>query len=119
MDYLEEIKRKHPHIVAFNEDDDNWDNLGFSAMKNGNYKEAQNIFEKLCLSQPKHHLGYEGLAYVHYKMNNHEEAVWFMNKAIILAKEFLKDDSIDIEVIEDMEKNMQSMISKDSLLEWW
>ncbi|OQA91001.1 MAG: Tetratricopeptide repeat protein [Elusimicrobia bacterium ADurb.Bin231] len=119
MDYLEEIKKKYPDIVAFKEDDDNWENLGFSAMKNENYNEAQEFFEKLCLSQPKHHAGYEGLAYVHYKKHNQVKALWFMDKAISLVKEFLKDNSIDIEVVEEMKNNMVNIQNKDNLLEWW
>ena len=35
-----------------------------------------------------------------------------MRKAIKIAREFLKDDSIDLEVIEEMESNLKSMKTK-------
>lgn len=42
-----------------------------------------------------------------------------MEKAVEIAKTFLKDDSIDIEVIEEMEDNLRRMKEEKELSIWW
>ena len=44
---------------------------------------------------------------------------WFMEKAVKIARTFLKDDSIDIEVIEEMEDNLRRMKEEKELSIWW
>ena len=76
-------------------------------------------FGKLCLSQPKHHSGFEGLAYTYYYIHEYDRAESFMRKAIEIAKTFLIDESIDIEVILEMEENYSNILNRKPLLTWW
>jgi hypothetical protein len=73
----------------------------------------------LTRSQPSHHEGFEGLAYLYYELGDGQKAIWFMEKAVKIAREFLKDASIDIGVIEEMESNLESMKTKKSIMKWW
>ena len=85
MEYLKELKEKHPEIVPFEEDDDNWESNGFEALKNSKYELAETYFGKLYLSQPKHHSGFEGLAYTYYLSHEFDKAEYFMERAIDLS----------------------------------
>jgi len=42
-----------------------------------------------------------------------------MEKAVEIARTFLKDDSIDIEVIEEMEDNLKRIKEEKELSIWW
>jgi len=119
MDYLEELKKKYSYIVAAEEDDDDWENAGYDFLKARKLKLAEDVFSKFCLSQPTYHGGYEGLAYTYYNLGLTARALYFMEKALVLAREFLKDDSIDIEVIEEMEANLESMKKGQKIVALW
>ena len=103
MDYLKEIKNEFPEIRAYMEDDFDWDNEAAEFIRAGKPDEAEIIYKKLCLSQPEHHSGFEGLAGIYAAKNEKDKAAWFMKEALVRAKRFLKDDSIDQEVIDEME----------------
>ena len=118
MNYLDEIKKKYPKIKAFEEDDEEWENLGYLFFKNEEYSRAEEYFSKLCLAQPEHQGGYEGLAYTYYSLRKKEKALWFMEEALHLAKKFLEDDSIDEEVIEMMEQNLKNIKNNEELIIW-
>ncbi|MBL7131159.1 MAG: hypothetical protein ISS45_07140 [Candidatus Omnitrophica bacterium] len=119
IDYLEEIKKEINYIVTHEENDDLWGKEGFGFLSNRKFDRAEKKFKELIMSQPKHQEGYEGLAYTYYNINEHEKALWFMQQAIDLAKNFLKGDYIDIEVIEEMEDNLDRMKKKKELNKWW
>lgn len=119
MYYLKVLKAKYPEVTAFEEDDDYWDTYGFEALKKKNYELAEMYFGKLCLSQPKHHSGFEGLAYTYYLIRDFDKAESFMKRAIEIAKTFLIDESIDIVVIQEMEENYSNIVSRKPLLAWW
>ena len=110
--YIVEIIKEFPNIKEGEENDDDWANEGFEFLKNKNYESAEIKFKMLTRSSPKHHSGFEGLAYLYYKIGDYQKAIWFMGKAIKIARRFLKDDSIDLEVIEEMESNLKSMKTK-------
>ena len=119
MEYMDELKKKYPGIVPFKEEDDEWENKGFEALNLNNTARAEEYFGKLCLSQPKHHSGFEGLAYTFYLSKDFEKASLFMTEAIAIAKKFLEDDSIDIEVIEEMEENYSNILNRKPLRIRW
>lgn len=66
---------------------------------------TEELIKKLCLAEPKHHAGFEGLAYVYYVAEEFEKAEWFMEEALKRARRFIKEGAIDLEVIEMMEEN--------------
>ena len=109
MNYLEEIKREFPNIRAGWEDDFDWDFDGDNFIKSDDLKNAEIIFKKLTLSQPEHHSGFEGLANVYVNLNNKEKAIFFMNIALEKGKSFLKNNAIDIDVIEEMEDRLREI----------
>jgi len=118
-DFIEAIKEEMSHIRPFEEGDDNWAFEGQGFLRKRQYALAEKKFKELVASQPKHQDGFEGLAYVYYYMGEKEKALWFMRKAINLAREFLENDSIDIEVIDEMEGNLSRMENDKELNEWW
>ncbi|NCS09355.1 MAG: hypothetical protein GPJ07_24235 [Microcystis aeruginosa G13-07] len=116
--YIAEIIKEFPNLKAGEENDENWGNEGFEFLRSKNYERAETKFKMLTRSQPNHHEGFEGLAYLYYEIGNYQKAIWFMEKAIKIAREFLKDDSIDLEVIEEMESNLKSMKTKKPIKRW-
>ena len=110
--YIVEIIKEFPNLYEGEENDDNWANEGFEFLRSKNYQSAEIKFKMLTRSQPNHHDGFLGLAYLYYEIGDYQKAIWFMRKAIKIAREFLKDDSIDLEVIEEMESNLKSMKTK-------
>jgi tetratricopeptide (TPR) repeat protein len=119
MDLLKQIEKRFPKIIPFEEDDFDWANEGYDALKAENYSLAEEIFGKLTLSQPNHHDGFEGLAYTCYVQNLKDEAIVLFTLALEKAKEFLEDQSIDIEVIDEMEENLSIMKADGKLKTWW
>ncbi|MDP3149839.1 MAG: tetratricopeptide repeat protein [Ignavibacteria bacterium] len=118
--YFDEIRKEFPEIVPFEEDDNIlWENEGYKLLRSDNYKEAEVRFKKVMLAQPEHHAGYEGLAYIYYYFNEYEKALWFMEKALEIAKGFYEDGSLDIEVLEDIEFNYDAINKKESIGKWW
>jgi tetratricopeptide (TPR) repeat protein len=117
--YIAEIIKEFPNLKAGEENDENWGNEGFEFLRNKNYERAETKFKMLTRSQPNHHEGFEGLAYLYYEIGNYQKAIWFMEKAIKIARKFLKDDSIDLEIIEKMESNLKSMKTKKTIKKWW
>jgi hypothetical protein len=103
MDYLKEIKKEFPKIKEYMEDDFDWENEARKFIRVGKPDKAEIIYKKLCLSQPEHHAGFEGLAEIYEMENERVKAEWFMKEALIRAKRFLKNDSIDKDVIDEME----------------
>ena len=110
--YIVEIIKEFPNLKEGEENDDNWANEGFEFLRSKNYERAEIKFKMLTRSQPNHHDGFVGLAYLYSEIGDYQKAIWFMRKAIKIAREFLKDDSIDLEVIEEMESNLESMKTK-------
>ncbi len=116
--YIFEIKQEFPSIML-HEDDDNWWDEGIKFLKNQDFEEAEIKFKMLTQSQPNHHDGFEGLAYLYYEIGERKKSIWFMEKALKIARRFLEDDSIDIQIIEDMEFNLKSIKNKKKIRKWW
>lgn len=119
MDYIKEIKKEFPKIKPHQENDWEWENEAYDLLKTKKIKKAENLFKKLCLSQPEHHSGYEGLAYAYYLKNEKDKSLWFMAHALKKARNFLKDNSIDKEVIDAMEINYKKIKNNESISAWW
>ncbi|MFH1761150.1 MAG: SEC-C metal-binding domain-containing protein [bacterium] len=102
--YLAELKAKYPDAELYGREDENWNNDGQDFLKAGDFEKAETIFGKLVVSQPGHHDGYQGLAQTYFKTGQKDKAVWFIEKAVFIAREFLESGSIDMEVIEEMER---------------
>ncbi len=117
--YIAAIIKEFPNIKAGEEEDWDWGDEGLEFLSNKNYGQAEIKFKMLTRSQPKHHNAFEGLAYLYYEIGDHQKAIWFMEEAIKRAREFLKDHSIDVEVIEEMESNLKSMQHKKAIRRWW
>ncbi len=121
MKYIKEIREEYPDILPF-EDEENyidWNEGGFELLKVDKFDEAEILFKKTLVIQPRHHNGPEGLAYVYYYKKEFEKAEYFMRHAINLAREFLKTNSIDIEVIEEIEENLNRILERKPLIMWW
>lgn len=113
--YLKEIKREFPGLKPYEDDDLEWINEAMDFFRNEEYDEAAVLLKKLCLSQPDHFDGFEGLAYYYYIKGDFERADWFMQEAIKRAVKFLNDDSIDPDKIEEMENNYQKFLLGETI----
>ncbi len=102
--FLKMLRQEIPYIKAHEEDDWDWYNEGMGLLKKGEFEKAEKKFKELILSQPEHHDGYEGLARVYMMKGRLKEALFLIGEAIQLAEKFLKDDSIDIEVLEELKQ---------------
>lgn len=120
MDNLKEIRQEFPKIVAYGENDLDWDNQGYQHLKEKELNKGEMLFKKLCLSQPEHSDGFAGLAHTYYLKGEKEKSLWFMAEAIKRARFFVEEGSMDREVLEMMKddyekiKNNEAMTSK-----WW
>jgi hypothetical protein len=138
MDYIEDLKKELPYIKPGEEDDFAIEEAGQDAYpalldvafmcnmpvyggssKAGDLKTAELKFKELVLAQPKHHSGCEYLAMLYGKTGQREKAVWFQERAIVIARKFLEDDSIDMEVIREMEGNLEKIKNGVEVLPWW
>jgi hypothetical protein len=118
-DFIADLKKELPYIKPGEEDDFAIEEAGQDAYKAGDLKTAELKFKELALAQPKHHSGCEYLAMLYGKIGQIGKAVWFQERAITIAKRFLEDDSIDIEVIREMEGNLEKIKSGAEVLPWW
>ncbi len=109
VNYITEIIKEFPDIKEGQENDEDWGYEGFKLFKSKNYEQAEIKFKMLTRSQPSHHEGFEGLAYLYYEMGDSLKAIWFMEKAIKIARAFLRNDSIDPVIIKEMRSNLQAM----------
>jgi tetratricopeptide (TPR) repeat protein len=119
QDFLKEIKEAITYITPHEEDDDFWRDEGLEFLTNKQFDLAEKKFKELIMSQPKHHDGYEGLAYAYYFLGKKERALWFMQKSIEIAETFLENDSIDVNVIDEMKDNLNRMSNDKQLNRWW
>jgi len=107
--YIAEIYREITYIRPHREDDWEWTSEGMALLERGELKLAEKKFKELLVAQPKHHDGYEGLALTYQKMNMKQRALYFMEEALKLARLFIEDGSLDPEVIDEMEEELQQI----------
>lgn len=115
MYYLKELRDEFPEIKAFDEDDFEWIDEANEFIRKGKIKKAEELYKKLCLSQPEHFDGFLGVARICYERSEQEKALWFMKQAVKKAKAFLTEDAIDEEVIDLLEGHLESIKEKRSL----
>ncbi|PKL91275.1 MAG: hypothetical protein CVV21_08665 [Candidatus Goldiibacteriota bacterium HGW-Goldbacteria-1] len=118
-DYITDIEKEITYIKPCEEDDSAIEEAGQNAYMSGDYKTAELKFKELALAQPDHHAGCECLAMLYAKTGQAEKAVWFQERALVIARKFLEDDSIDIEVIEEMEDNLGKIKNGLEIIPWW
>jgi tetratricopeptide (TPR) repeat protein len=80
--YIAEIIKEFPNLKPGEENDENWGNEGFQFLRDKNYEQAGIKFKMLTRSQPNHHEGFEGLAYLYYELGDRKKTICFMEKAI-------------------------------------
>lgn len=114
MDYLEKIKEEFPDLKPYTGDMD-WDNHAYSHFKKKNYIKAEELFKKICISEPEHYSGFEGLSYIYYAEGEFKKAEWFMAEALSRARIFLEEGSLDPEIMEIIENNYHNMQEKEPI----
>ncbi|OQX20426.1 MAG: hypothetical protein BWK75_04860 [Candidatus Altiarchaeales archaeon A3] len=108
--FLDEIRKEYSDIKPNDEDGVELFNKGMNYLNCGELTKAEKLFKILTQSQPQHHDGFLGLAQIYLKKGERDKMIYFYEQAIKRAKEFLKDDSIDLEAIEYMENEMKEAI---------
>jgi tetratricopeptide (TPR) repeat protein len=105
--FLDEINMEYNHITPY--DDSNIENYSLD-VEMYELTEAEDLFKKLTRHQPHHHDGFRGLAKVYEKKGERDKMIYFYDQAIKKAKDFLKDDSIDPEMIKIIESEKYAAI---------
>jgi len=106
--FLDEIKKEYSDIKPHE-----WDEIfhSFSLdIERYELTEAEDFFKRLIQSQPEHHDGFWGLARVYKKKGERDKMIYFYDQAIKKAKEFLKENAIDLEVIKMIESEKNDAI---------
>ncbi len=106
--FLDEIKKEYSDIKSHE-----WDELfhSFSLdIEMYELTEAEDFFKRLIQCQPEHHDGFWGLARVYKKKGERDKMIYFYDQAIKRAKEFLKENAIDLEVIKMIESEKDDAI---------
>ncbi len=118
-DFLQKLQKDFSYIKSFEEDDDVIEKTGLKAFETGDFETAEKKFKELAVSQPNHHSGLEYLALLYSRTGKLELAATLQEEAIKIAKRFLEDDSIDTEVIEEMEENLKKIKEGKEIENWW
>jgi tetratricopeptide (TPR) repeat protein len=101
---LDELRKKYPDIRPNNEEDWDWTwaDDGFEFLDAGDYAHAEYMFEQLIVSQPQFFEGYEGLALVQQAEGNKQEALLLIDRAVTLARNYLKIGGIDQNAMDEI-----------------
>lgn len=87
--YLAALKRRHPDVHPYEEDDWDWMDEGLDFLDDGQYEMAEMRFQDLALSQPNFSDGYEGLARLYLAVGRKREALFLADEALRLARDYL------------------------------
>jgi tetratricopeptide (TPR) repeat protein len=110
--YMAALKRMYPDIRPYEEDDWEWMEEGLDLLDDGQYGMAELRFQELVLSQPNFMDGYEGLARVYLAVGRKREAVFLVEEALRLAREYLDRRDIapaDHETIVALHREIEAM----------
>ena len=107
--YMGAIATEFPDIQRHREEDFEWGNEGRALVKAGQLDAAITKFKMVARSQPKHHEGSEELAYCYEKLGQIAEARYFMGEALLRARSFLADGSLDQDVMDELLANYARM----------
>ncbi len=108
-DYLEQVRKKITYIRPYGNEGFKWYNEGMTLLKSGQFEAAELKFKELIMSQPEHLDGYNGLALVYQKLGRKNEAVFFMQEAIVRAKVFLDEGTLDQAVLDRLEQDLKQI----------
>lgn len=75
-----------------------------AALRDGKTGLAENLFQKLVLSQPGHFDGYEGWARVYFAAGRIQDAGILMEHACSLARESCNRGDTALRIVEQMEE---------------
>ena len=103
LTYLGQIQKEFSHLqlgdeVGYEvneEESDNWTNEGQDLLDAGQLAEAEQKFKAVIVANPDWHGGFEGLAKIYAQQGHPAEARYFQHQAIMRARRFLKDKSLD------------------------
>lgn len=98
--YLVAMKRRRPDVHPYKEDDWDWMDEGLDYLDDGQFDMAEMRFEELTLSQPNFSDGYEGLARLNMAVGRKKEAMFLVDEALRLAKEYLDRGDLPSSVCE-------------------
>jgi tetratricopeptide (TPR) repeat protein len=108
-DYLEQIREEIGYIKPHVNRDLGWHEEGLALQRSGDLQAAELKFKELVMSQPEHHAGYEGLALVYQRLGRKDEAMFFIQEAIVRAKRFLDEGTLDRVVLDEIEQEFREI----------
>ena len=108
--FLTELKKRHPHIRAHEEDDDDCWREGMRMLRSGDLERAEKKFGQLILAEPEHHDGYEGLALVYESKGRGKEALLLIEHALTLARGFFEEGTLDQEILDEIEEEKRKIL---------
>jgi tetratricopeptide (TPR) repeat protein len=107
--YLEQIRHEIGYIKPHVNRDLRWREEGLTLLREGELQAAELKFKELVMSQPEHHDGYEGLALTYQRLGRKDEALFFIQEAIIRARRFLDEGTLDQVVLDEIEQEFREI----------
>jgi hypothetical protein len=104
--YIEEMKREFPFMRPFKIYGAEFVNEGFDCLRDRSLSFAEKFFKLNILAYPNDYSGYEGLSYVYFLTDQKEKSLDFMELTLKLAKKFIKKYSLENNLVEKIEDNL-------------
>ena len=112
-EYIEQFRLQYPQIRPFEEEDDvEWWNQGLDQIAAGKFDQAEETFKRLVLAQPESSDGFNGLGLVYEKKNDPVKAELFHREAISKAECMVHDGSMDIEMLNMIQSDLNRVLKK-------
>ena len=115
MSIYEELKEKYSEIEQYSEVSGDWEEKGIEAFKKGNYKVAIENYKKVIVAIPEHYNAYEMCSYALYEGGEEAKAIKYIEKAVENAKAFEGEAKLPDEMVEDMERSLETMKKGEEL----
>jgi len=109
-EYLANVRERHPEIKPRAEDDWGWWDEAFDFLDDGQIGMATTLFEELLLAEPHLHDGYEGLALVHERLGEKDQALMLIEEAIRIARGLLEKQDLDQELMDELLAERERML---------
>ncbi len=102
LTFIERIQKEFPNLKPNQEDSDDWLNEANALLRANQLAEAEQKFKACMVAEPDFHRGFEGLAEIYRQRGRVAEARYFAQQALMRARRFINDGSMDQVVFDEI-----------------
>jgi tetratricopeptide (TPR) repeat protein len=102
LTFIERIQKEFPNLKPNQEDSDGWLNEANALLHANQLAEAEQKFKACLVAEPDFHGGFEGLAEIYRQQGRVAEARYFAQQALMRARRFINDGSMDQVVFDEI-----------------